>query len=123
MSLSFYNCSTINCYRQSSKQSARKVVIVLRWVVNINVQEMKTSMIGTDGLIIARPLTYQPSNSPEGVLLILKQTIHGQIRVHLCRPPADATQSSIHGKQNAGSRNRSGRNDVCTTTEIASGTV
>ena len=73
---------------------------------------MKTSMITNEGREIARPLTYQPLNSPEGVPLVLKQTVRGQIRAHYDRPPADATLSNIHGRQDVGSRNRSGKNDV-----------
>lgn len=85
----------------------------ISFTVGCNYQrsKMKTSMMDTEGLIIAWPLTYLPSNSPEGFLLVLQQTLGGQIRAHFGRPPADTTQSNKHGRQDAESRKRS-KNDV-----------
>ena len=91
----------------SLKQSAKNAVLTLPLAGNINVQEMKTLMMDTEGLVIARPSMYLPSNSPEGVPLVLQRTLRGQIRAHFGRPPADTTQFNIHGRQDAESRKRS----------------
>ena len=60
---------------RSFKQSTNNAVLALRWAENIDVKEIKTSMMDTEVLIIARPLTYLPSNSPEGVPLVLQQNL------------------------------------------------
>ena len=69
---------------ESMVKSAKKAIKAILGQADINDEELMTAIIGAEGLINSRPLTYQSANHKDDVPLTPNHFLHGQIGGYLC---------------------------------------
>ena len=72
-------------------KSAKKAIKAILGKADINDEELTTAMIGAEGLINSRPLTYQSANPADDVPLTPNHFLHGQIGGHFAPTSCDET--------------------------------
>ena len=60
-------------------KAAKKAMYAILGKADVNDEELMTAMIGAEGLINSRPLTYQSANPLDDVPLTPNHFLHGQI--------------------------------------------
>ena len=60
-------------------KSAKKAIKAILGQADINDEELMTTIVGAEGLINSRPLTYQSANHTDDVPLTPNHFLHGQI--------------------------------------------
>ena len=85
-------------------KSAKKAIQAILGKADINDEELTTAMVGAEGLINSRPLTYQSANPADDVPLTPNHFLHGQVGVNLHQPPM-MRQTSIRERDGAVSKN------------------
>ena len=64
-------------------KSAKRAIDAILGNADINDEELMTAIIGGEGLINSRPLTYQSENPADDVRLTPNHFLHGQVGVNL----------------------------------------
>ena len=72
-------------------KSAKKAIKAILGKADINDEELTTAMIGAEGLINSRPLTYQSANPADDVPLTLNHFIQGQVGGQFAPTSCDET--------------------------------
>ena len=72
-------------------KSAKKAIQAILGKADINAEELTTAMIGAEGLINSRPLTYQSANPADDVPLTPNHFLHGQVGDQLAPISCDET--------------------------------
>ena len=94
---------------ESMIKSAKWAIKAILGNTDINEEELMTAVIGADGLINSRPLTYQSANPADDVPLTPNHFLHGQVGGPVSLRQHWWTQRSlIFGNDGAGSKNLSG---------------
>ena len=75
-------------------KSAKKAIKAILGQADINDKELMTAIIGAEGLIHSRPLTYQSANHKDDVPLTPIHFLHGQIGGIFAPTSVDKTQFS-----------------------------
>ena len=75
-------------------KSAKKAIKALLRQADINNEELMTAIIGPEGLINSRSLTYQLANHKDDVPLTPNHFLHGQIGGMFAPTSVDETQFS-----------------------------
>ena len=70
---------------------AKKAIKDILGKADINDEELTSAMIGAEGLINSRPLTYQSANLADDVPLTPNHFIHGQVRSQFAPTSCDET--------------------------------
>ena len=73
-------------------KSAKKAIKVILGQADINDEELMTVIVGAEGLINSRPLTYQSANHADDVPLTPNHFLHGQIGGQFAPMSVDKTQ-------------------------------
>ena len=76
-------------------KSAKKAIKAILGKADINDEELTTAMIGAEGLINSRPLTYQSANPADDVPLTPNHFLHGQIGGHFAPTSCDETDFNL----------------------------
>ena len=76
---------------QTMIKSAKKAIKAILGKADINDEELTTAMIGAEGLINSRPLTYQSANAADDVPLTPNHFIHGQVGGQFAPTSCDET--------------------------------
>ena len=76
-------------------KSAKKAITAILGKADINNEELTTAMIGAEGLINSRPLTYQSANPADDVPLTPNYFLHGQIGGHFAPTSCDETDFNL----------------------------
>ena len=79
---------------ESMVKSAKKAIKAILGQADINDEELMTAIIGAEGLINSRPLTYQSANHKDDVPLTPNHFLHGQIGGIFAPTSVDETQLS-----------------------------
>ena len=79
---------------ESMVKSAKKAIKAILGQADINDEELMTAIIGAEGLINSRPLTYQSANHKDDVPLTPNHFLHGQIGGIFAPTSVDETQFS-----------------------------
>ena len=66
---------------ESMVESAKKAIQAILGQADINDEHLMTAIIGVEGLINSRPLTYQSANHKDDVPLTPNHFLHGQITI------------------------------------------
>ena len=72
-------------------KSATKAILAILGTADINDGELTTAIIGAEGLINTRPLTYQSANPVDGVPLTPNHFLHGQVGGQFAPASCDET--------------------------------
>ena len=73
----------------------KKAIKAILGKADINDEELTTAMIGAEGLINSRPLTYQSANPADDVPLTPNHFLHGQIGGHFAPTSCDETDFNL----------------------------
>ena len=76
-------------------KSAKKAIKAILGKAGINDKELTTAMIGAEGLINSRPLTYHSANPADDVPLILNHFFHGQVGGQFAPTSCDETDFNL----------------------------
>ena len=79
---------------ESMVKSAKKAIKAILGQADINDEELMTAIVGAEGLINSRPLTYQSANHADDVPLTPNHFLHGQIGGQFAPMSVDETQYS-----------------------------
>ena len=79
---------------ESMVKSAKKAIKAILGQADINDEEFMTTIIGAEGLINSRPLTYQSACHIDDVPLTPNHFLHGQIGGNFAPTSVDETQFS-----------------------------
>ena len=79
---------------ESMLKSAKKAIKAILGQADINDEELMTVIVGAEGLINSRPLTYQSANHADDVPLTPNHFLHGQIGGQFAPMSVDITQYS-----------------------------
>ena len=79
---------------ESIVKSAKKAIKAIIGQADINEEELMTAIVGAEGLINSRPLTYQSANHADDVPLTPNHFLHGQIGGQFASIVVDETQYS-----------------------------
>ena len=79
---------------ESMVKSAKKAIKAILGQADINDEELMTAIVGAEGLINSRPLTYQSANHADDVPLTPNHFLHGQIGGQFAPMSVDDTQYS-----------------------------
>ena len=72
-------------------KSAKKAILAILGSSDINDEELTTAIIGAEGLINSRPLTYQSANPTDDVPLNVNHFLHGQVGSQFAPASCDET--------------------------------
>ena len=76
-------------------KSAKRAISAILGNADINDKELMTAIIGAEGLINSRPLTYQLANPVDDVPLTPNHFMHGQIGGQFAPTSVDSTQFNL----------------------------
>ena len=76
-------------------KSAKRAISAILRNADINDEELMTAIIGAEGLINSRPLTYQSANPVDDVPLTQNHFLHGQIEGQFAPMSVDSTQFNL----------------------------
>ena len=76
-------------------KSAKRAISAILGNADINDEELMTAIIGAEGLINSRPLTYQSANPVDDVPLTPNHFLHGQIGGQFAPTSVDSTQFNL----------------------------
>ena len=79
---------------ESMVKSAKKAIKAILGQADIKDEELMTAIVGAEGLINSRPLTYQSANHADDVPLTPNHFLHGQIGGQFAPMSVDETQYS-----------------------------
>lgn len=80
---------------ESMIKSAKRAIKAILGNADINDEELMTAVIGAEGLINSRPLTYQSANPADDVPLTPNHFLHGQVGGQFAPTSLDTTQFNL----------------------------
>ena len=80
---------------ESMIKSAKRAIKAILGKADINDEELMTAVIGAEGLINSRPLTYQSANPADDVPLTPNLFLHGQVGGQFAPTSVDTTQFNL----------------------------
>jgi len=76
-------------------KSAKRAINAILGNADVNDEELMTAIVGAEGLINSRPLTYQSSNSSDDIPLTPNHFLHGQMGGEFAPSTVDETQFNM----------------------------